>query len=62
MIVVTSGCFTTFETITKNFSSQNGLKFNKNYFRNVLVYKNQFMKTKIILRPCGFEPLNPVVH
>ena len=40
MIVVTSGCFTTFETITNIFPSQNGLKFNKNYFRNVLVYKN----------------------
>ena len=29
------------------FSSQNGLKFNKNYVWNVLVYKNQLMKKKI---------------
>ena len=41
MIVVTTGCFTTFETITIFFSSQNGLKFKKNYVRNALVYKNQ---------------------
>ena len=41
MIVVTIGCFTMFETITDFFSSQNGLKFNKNYVRNTLVYKNQ---------------------
>ena len=40
MIVVTTGCFTTFETITDFFSSQNGLKFDKNYVRNVLVYEN----------------------
>ena len=31
MMVVTTGCCTTFETITDFFSSQNGLKFNKNY-------------------------------
>ena len=29
------------------FSSQNGLKFNKNYVWNVLVYKNQLMKKKL---------------
>ena len=33
MIVVATSCFTIFETITDFFSSQNSLKFSKNYVK-----------------------------